>query len=739
MQNNNKLPALLLTLITVSGFVFSSPALSEPSAERPRIGLVLGGGGARGAAHVGVLKVLEELRIPVDYVVGTSMGSVVGGLYASGMSAEQIKQEMLNMDWDDVFNDDPDRRNLSFRRKHDDLLYMYGLKPGFNDGQIQLPLAFVHGQKFDLELNRLTLPVFDTRDFNQLPIPYRAIACDLETGEEVVLGGGSLARAIRASMAVPAVFDPVEINGRLLVDGGLANNVPVSAARDMGADVFIVVDVGSGLSTREDLTGGLAVTGQLAGFLFSLNTEQQLASLTDKDVLIRPDLGDIGGGSFNRVSDAMPIGEASARKAIETLRRYSLSEEDYQQHVATRLKRTPASTFIDAIRIENNSTIDNDVIAVRISAQPGKPLDLERLEEDIGDVYGLDLFESVRYELIKENGQNVLVILVKEKSWGPGYVQLGLQTSNNLQGDTNFSFSLLHSLTAINSLNGEWRTGLQFGDEPNIFTEIHQPLDPKSRYFVAGKLGFGSRNINQFTNDGDLLRRYQLTSSRLELSAGREFGTWGEGRFGYRRGSGEANVTIGESAPDIDVDRGESFFRLSLDELDNPRFPRHGQMGSLEVRAARKDMGASADYNQMQLNFLQVFPWGENTLIGSILAGITEDDNAPIEALYRIGGLFRLSGLQENQFSGQHTGLLSLIYMRRTKNLTLFRSYVGASLELGNVWQSTDDINADNSITAGSVFLAMDTPIGQFYVAYGRTDTDQSSVHIYLSPRFAGM
>ena len=239
------------------------------------------------------------------------------------MSAQEIEREILTMDWADVFKDAPTREEISFRRKRDDDFYAIKVKPGFNDGKIEFPLAYVRGQKFDLVLSRLTLPMYEVKAFDRLPIPYRAVATDIETGKEVVLSHGSLGQVIRASMAVPAAFDPAEIDGRLFVDGGLANNVPVSVARDMGAEVFIVVDVGSGLYTRDEISSALDVTGQLANFLFTLNTEQQMKPLGPRDVLIRPQLGDIGGGSFERAAEAIPIGERAARDVTEALRRYS--------------------------------------------------------------------------------------------------------------------------------------------------------------------------------------------------------------------------------------------------------------------------------------------------------------------------------------------------------------------------------------------------------------------------------
>jgi NTE family protein len=704
---------------------------------RPRIGLVLGGGGARGAAHVGVLKVIEELRIPVDYVAGTSMGSIVGGLYASGLNAEQIEREILAMNWNDLFQDYPSREVRSFRRKRDDQIYLIKAKPGYNKGKVQLPLAYIRGQKFDLVLNRLTLPMFEVKDFDLMPIPYRAVATDIETGKEVVLSTGSLAKSIRASMAVPAAFDPVEIDGRLLIDGGLANNVPVSVVRDMGAEVFIVVDVGSGLYDRDEINSALDITGQLANFLFTLNTEPQLQTLGSRDVLIRPQLGDIGGNSFDRASEAIPIGERAARESIEALRQYSLSTGDYARHVADRTQPGADIPVVEFVRTNNDSKVADEVIASRISASIGQPLDVAQLESDIGRVYGLDIFESVRYDILREDEKTGLLISATEKHWGPAFVQFGLDASSDMDGGSTFKLGLLYSRGAVNALNGEWRTGVQIGDEPAVVTEVHQPLDPLSRYFLSGSIGYSGRRVDTFDDAGDNIARYQLSLYQLELGAGREFGTWGEGRLGYRRASGDAEVKIGTPAPDIDLDRGEIFLRLSDDKMDSFNFPRAGHYGKAEWIVARKGLGARSDYDQVRLNYSQAFSWGSNTLIGGLVGATTLNEEAPLEGLFQIGGLFRLSGLQENQLSGQHAGLVGLIYMRRLQHSRFLQSYIGGSLEAGNVWQDTADVSLDNSIIGGSAFLGLDTPIGPVYLGYGRTDTSESSIYIHIGPRLS--
>jgi NTE family protein len=719
----------------------SAQTASEPQASpgaRPKIGLVLAGGGAKGAAHVGVLKVLEEMNIPVDYVAGTSMGSIIGGLYASGLSPQEIEREIQNIDWRDVFKDEPNREDRSFRRKQDDALYVFKAKPGFRDGAIQLPLAYVHGQKFDLQLNRLTAQVSQVKDFDRLPIPFRAVATDLETGKEVVLKSGNLARSLRASMAVPGAFDPVEIDGRLLVDGGISNNVPVSVARAMGADIVIVSHLGGDMLTRDQITSALSVAGQMANFLFALNSQEQLKSLGPRDVLITSRLGDIGAGSFDRINDAMPIGEQAARQAAESLRRYSLSQVDYDRYLASRGKpgAEGGADVVAFVRIQNRSKVSDEVISRYISAKPGEPLDVAQLERDIQQIYGLEIFESVRYELVEENGQTGVVIQAKEKPWGPSYLQAGLITSSNFEGDAPFRLGLTYTMTQINPLNGELRVGGQIGDEPALFGEIFQPIDPGAHYFVSGKLGYLTRNINLFDSEGNNYAQARARGYALELGAGRQFGTWGEARLGYRRETGDIDIGIGAPTSSQDYDTGFLFVRLTDDKLNSVYFPTKGHAGKLEWRMSREDFGADTDFDQATLGYHHAFSWGRNALFGGLLVELTPDEDAPIQSLYRLGGFLKLSGLSQDELTGQQAGLARLVYLRRINDIQFFKAYAGASLEAGKVWQDSGDIFND-SIVAGSAFIGADTPIGPLYLGYGHTDSGDGSLYLFLGPLFS--
>lgn len=726
--------------VVALGWAVNPACAGKPGASdsaRPKIGLVLAGGGAKGAAHVGVLKVLEEMRIPVDVVVGTSMGSIVGGLYAAGMRPEDIERAIQEIDWVDLFEDAPSRADRSFRRKADDALYMFKAKPGFSDGQIKVPLAVIQGQKFDLQLNRLTQGVSAIADFDGLPIPYRAVAADLETGEQVVLKSGSLARSIRASMAVPGAFDPVELDGRLLVDGGIANNIPVSVARDLGADVLIVSELGTDMLTREEIRSGLDVAAQMVNFLFVINSRKQLETLTADDVRISVQLGEIGAGSFDRVKEAIPLGAEATRAVAEQLRRYALDEPDYRLHVADRAVPEGGQRVVDFVRIENNSRVGDDVIASRLSVKAGEPLDVAALEHDIQQIYGLEIFESVRYTLIEEDGRSGLVVKATEKSWGPGYLQTGLITSSNFAGDSVFRLGLTYTRTAINALNGEWRAGAQIGDEPAVLAEIFQPFDPGARYFGFAKVAHETRNVNLIDEDGNKTAELRAKGFGMEVGVGRQFGTWGELRLGYRRRTGDIEVGVGEPAPARDFETGEVFVRLTDDKLDSLYFPRQGHFARAEWLASRTDFGADTDFDQANYALLLAQSWGRNTLLGGVDVRATVDGTASLQNLQRLGGFLRLSGFEDGRLTGQQSGLVRLIYMRRINDIQQFTAYAGASVEAGNVWERAGDIGGGSLVVGGSVFIGADTPIGPLYFGYGHNDAGEGSVYLYLGPLFS--
>ena len=734
----------LFLLLALSAFFsfgsFSLMAAEEAHNERPKIGLALSGGGARGAAHVGVLKVLEELRIPVDYIAGTSMGAVIGGLYASGMNSAEIEHQLNTIDWTTVFDDKPARPERSQRRKNDDRLYLVDGKIGINDAGLNLPKSAVEGQRFNLILKSLTLPVTNVTNFDDLPIPFRAVAMDITTGDEVVLGEGDLATAMHASMAIPAIFSPIKLDGKILVDGGAANNLPISVVRDMGADIVIAIDISTPLLEQEDLDRPLAVIAQLTGLLTRRNVEDQLQTLTDDDVLIIPTLEEVGSMSFDRVAEAIQQGEQAAIKQHSQLSTLSLDSKQYQSYEATQKRSAWQQPTVEFLRINNNSRLSDEVIQSHLAIKVGEPLDIKNIEQGVDTVYGLDIFESVRYDLITEEGKTGVMVSAKEKSWGTDSLQTGLELASDTDGDSSFNLAIAYTQQPLNSLNGEWRTALQMGERPGIITEIYQPLDPASRYFFHSGLSWLKSDIRIFEGDGSgqAEAEYDVERWTLSLSVGRNIAKWGEIRFGVRRFTGEADLDIGGSGfDDFNFDDGYFFARAQMDTVDNLNFPRSGYFNSIEWKSAKDYLGADEEYEQVDLKLSGANSWGDNTLITSISYGSTVSGDTAITNRFELGGFLNLSGYKVGELSGQHYGLLSLAYQRRIYQSKFFPTYAGAAFQMGNTWEDKDDIQFGDMVSSGTLFVGTDTPIGPLYLGYGVAEgNNDGSAYLFLGNPF---
>jgi NTE family protein len=716
-----------------------SPDATEAGASRPRIGLALSGGGARGGAHIGVLLALRDLGIPIDYVAGTSMGAVIGSLYASGLDEDELEATAREIDWATILEEQVDRDDRSFHRKRDDELYLVKQRAGFNDGQLELPLGLIQGQSMDLLLGRLMLPVSHVEDFDDLAVPFRAVAADVVTGEAVVLERGSLARAVRASLSLPAVFAPVEIDGRLLVDGGIAQNLPVETVRAMGADIVIAVDISTPLATREELTSVLSIASQLTGFLTTGGTAAQIEKLGPGDVLIRPELGDITTTGFERIAETFPIGYAATMQMAEQLRTLALAPEPYQAHRNSRpTPRTATPPQIDFVRLENESRVANSIIEARLEDIPtGVPLDVAATESAIAKVYGLQVFQNVRYSVVEENGQNGLEIEVEEREWGPSYLQAGIEYNSAGDDNTQFGLYLSYLRTAMNSAGAEWRSTLGLGDEPSVATEWHQPYGRNAMYFSAAGLKVESPLINVFEGE-QKIAQVQMPQSTLNVAVGREFGNWGELRLGLDRGVGDSELVTGDQASIIpgEFDRGELFTRFSIDTLDSLYFPSRGGKVIAEWGLSRDSLGADQNFDQIRLNAIGAKTFGSSTLFGLIRYNSTMDGVSPPQDLFRIGGFFNLSGFAKNELTGQHTAHVLAGFHRRLSRAGTLPLYAGITLEKGNAWDNRSEMSLGNSLQAGSLWVGADTPIGPLYFAYGAAEGGRNSVYIFLGSTF---
>ena len=731
---------LLLTLVSV--FTLPNAVADQSNDDRPKIGLALSGGGARGAAHVGVIKVLEEMRIPIDYIAGTSMGAVIGGLYASGMSSDEIGRQLKQINWNDVFKDKRSRQDRSQRRKDDDRLYLVKGKIGVDDSSVNLPSALILGQKFDLILKALTLPVTDVHDFDRLPTPFRAVAMDIATGEEVVLARGDLALAMHASMAIPAAFSPIEWDGRKLVDGGAANNLPISVVRNMGADIVIAVDISTPLLKKEEISTVFDTLDQLTGILTRRNVEAQIKTLTDKDILIIPELGSIATMDFDRADEAINVGMNKGRESRQQLAKLEVDEKTYLNYVTQHHRSKRAIPVISFIRFENDSPLSEEVLRQHFALETGQPLDIGEIESGIAAIYGLDIFESVRYDVVteKEQGKNQTGVIVKatEKSWGTNSLQGGLELSSDLSGQSSFNIGIAFTKMPLNKLNGEWRTAIQLGEEPGLVTEIYQPLGPAARYFSSAAMLFDNQNVRLFSGIGNRADvEYDIQRYGLRFALGRNFGKWGDLRFGLNRQFGEADVSVGPPTfSNFDFDDGYFFVRARSDTLDNLNFPKSGSLTEFQWLTANESLGADSEYDQIQVRMSGAKSWGDDTVLAGFTFGSTISGDAPIYSRFRLGGFMQLSGLEKNEISGQHAGVATVAYQRRIYRSELVPVYGGVVLQAGNTWESRSDISTNDLLGSGTLYLGTDTPLGPLYLGFGLTEGGNNAAYLFLGQPF---
>ncbi len=742
--------AMICALLAFASAVRASPESSEAvpagqalDAHRPRIALVLSGGGARGTAHIGVLKVLEEMRVPIDAIAGTSIGAVVGGLYAAGVPAAEIEKVMASIDWQEAFRDRPSRADLAFRRKQDDADYPVRLPLGIKGGKFLLPKGLIQGQRLHQMLRSATLPVAHIDRFDDLPIAFRAVATDIESGAAVVLDQGDLATALRASMSAPGVFAPVEVGGQLLVDGGIANNLPIEEARALGADVLIVSDVSFPLQRREELNSPLEISNQMLAILIRRETLRQRALLTSRDVIIEAPLAGASSFDFSNVTGTIASGEQAARAATAQLGALSLPPSAYAQSVARRTARDELPQQIDFIRADGRSRRYAKTIESTLAPFVGKPLDVSALEQKVTELYGLDLFETLDYSVVREGDRTGLEVRARRKSWGPNYVRFALNLQDDFEGNNSFNAGARFIVTELNALGAEWLTDLQVGENPHVRTEVWQPLSYTSRFFIAPQLLFEIRNVPLLEGQ-TRIAEFRVRSGELGLDVGREFGNWGELRLGLRRGEGQSRVRIGDPAlPEQDFETGEFSARFSYDELDNLNFPRSGQLFTFQWDAARADLGDDQSSDILSMNWLVADTFGRHTVVFWTSAGstVSADSATPaIEDFFTLGGFLNLSGIAPESIAGPHVGIARLIYYRQIgregPGFLNVPTYAGVSLEAGNVWAERSDASFSSALKDASVFLGLDTLIGPLYLAAGVDDRGDTAFYLFMGRPF---
>jgi NTE family protein len=718
----------------------SGASAARPAGSRPKIGLVLSGGGARGAAHVGVLKVLEELRVPVDLIVGTSMGSIVGGSYASGMPVAEMEAAIGTITTASLFNDRPPRADLPMRRKEEDATPYVIPELGVTSDGISLPKGLVTGVSVEAQLRKLVR--FTTvRNFDRLPIPFRAIATDLGTGEMVVLKEGSLVTAMRASMSVPGGMAPVQIGNRQLVDGGLVRNLGVDIARSMGADVIIAVNLGTPLLKPDQITSVLSVTAQMINILTEQNVRQSLSELKPQDILILPELGDFSAGNFDELPKTLPIGEAAARRVADRLRTLSLPPEQY---ATLRKRQSPAETdqtitVVDQIRVEGTKRINPKVVLQSMQTEVGKPLDRDTLDLDLRRIYGRGDFENVTFSVEEADGKDTLTIKVIEKP-ETHYVRFGLELEADLGKRSYFNLYGSHRAKALNGFGAEWRNDVVLGRDVLLASEFYQPLSERQYFFVAPQIRYANRPLDLYV-DTLLSTEYRDQSAVAQLDVGANFLQYGTVRIGLQAGARQFRQQSGSIALPATgtTNIRAAMFDLKLDQFAGVSFPTSGWAAEAETYSQLTALGGDESYNRWRAQAGTALTTGRHTfeLTGS-MGGRWGSNRVPAYDQFELGGFLKLSGLAPGQLRTDDYGFARLVYRTKLAEIPLFEGmYFGASAEaayarpLIPLWHGKI-VSGKIAIPAGSVYVGVDSPLGPLYVGFGYAGRDNMAVYLFL-------
>ncbi|MCW8833029.1 MAG: patatin-like phospholipase family protein [Colwellia sp.] len=736
----------LFILLLVVASTYCANLVAQTQHSRPKIGVVLSGGGAKGAAHIGVLKVLEKHHVPVDYVVGTSIGAYVGGLYALGYSAAQIEEIMLKLPWDNGYSDFIPRQQLSFENKKLRDRYNLTFHLGYSEGELKTPSGLLLGQSAGqlLKLSTDTVPQFT--HFDELAIPYRAIASNIATSKMVVIEKGSISKAMRASAAVPGVVEPVKIDGQLLVDGGITNNMPVDVVKAMGADIVIAVDIGSPLLDKEDIGSTIDVINQLSNILTNTTTLLQKEHLSEQDILLRPAIDDLSTTDFSIMPQALALGEKIALSAQDKISQLTINLQEYEDYQAD--KNRKSQTWFDSfdkpvvsIVYQNNSNVSEVIIKEKFAIKEGDVVTKEALDAAINRVYAINEFEHVDAEFIDLPEGRQLILMTEKKSWGPDYLHFGF----SLQSDFNFKSILALDVAYINNditpNGGEWRNEAKLGWESSIATEFYQPID-KSQYFF-------SRSRIEFIQD-----KWEPTETRPELVNEHVLGNLGLGinytgngaiEFGFIGEKGKLSFKDEVSAS-LDYHSLGGYASFGYDNLDSINFPTQGNKLAINAfwRSDHYDdfegVAPKDTSLEIQLDWRGAFSLNHHAFVGIASFATVENDSDFSVHVTELGGFLNLSGFQKDALIGVHKAFAAIVYQydlgRELFGNASLPMYIGTSFEAGNVWTVNESVKLDDVISSGSLYLGTDTSFGPAVFGIGFASGGKSSVFISLGKSF---
>ena len=681
---------------------------------RPKIGVALEGGGAMGLAHIGVLKWFEEHHIPVDYVAGTSMGGLIGGFYATGMTPEEMQKLIEGLDWRKILDDRTPYEDLSYRRKEDQRAYPNSLIFGLRHG-LSAPAGLIAGHQIGLLIDRVTLPYYGISSFDDMPVPFRCVATDLVSGQSHVFKDGPLAIALRSTMSIPGAFSPVREGKAVYVDGGLLDNLPTDVVRKMGAEIVIAVHLEPAPVQADDIRSVFSVLNHSVS---AVVTENEVRSLELADSIISVPLGEFTTVDYAESESIMQRGYEAAKAKARMLEAFALNDTDWDAYFQARKARErtelPVPQFVKVEGTSERQAVD---VARYLKGVPNKPIEPLKLDRALTRLTGVGRFDSASYWLTEEDGKAGLLVRVVEKNDAPPMFQTAFEVDGSQAGNVDFTTGTRFTFMDVAGYRSEWRTDLLLGNTYGIQTELYRPFRAESRWFFAPHADASDTTFQIYAKN-DPLADYRIYRINIGGDVGYSFGRFSELRVGYEVGSLNTKLRLGTpEIPSLAGRVGQSHLHYLLDHTDDPVIPRRGFSAESNFRWFDQNPGATSAFPSMDLKLgyfqpisqpASIFVQGEGgTTFGTTSTGIPQ---------FFLGGPLRLSAYGNNEFQGNQYYLFRAGYMRDLLTLPPFvgkKVYAVGAYEIGKMYGVTADSNLPNDVAAG--FLA-ETAVGPFFI-----------------------
>jgi len=688
---------------------------------RPKIGLVLEGGSALGLAHIGVISWLEEHHIPVSYVAGTSMGGLVGGMYATGNSPAEMHELVDNIPWGEVLRGETPFQDLNYRRKEDKRDYPNNLEFGLKN-RIRFPEGFNSGHQVGLILDRIALPYSGVKSFDDLPIPFACVASDLISGKEYVFRNGSLSTALRSTMSLPGVFTPVRSDGHLFADGGILNNLPTDVAKAMGADVVIAVHLEVEALKPNASLSSVGVLGRSVSVVVAAT---ELRGIEKADVLIPVDVSAFDSMDYEESRELSQRGYEAAQAKAGILTGLSVDDETWQRYLSERKNRMRSVPVPQFIEVTGTNSHGARQIENALSSDVGKPVNSITIDRQLTNLTGVGRYSRLGYRMTEQGNRPGLMITADEKQYGPPFVQPNIIIDGSDRNNVLFTMGARITLLDLGGFRSELRNDIMFGSNDELRSEYYHPFTPTSRWFVAPRAFGEATQFNIYSKD-TRLAEYRNKQAGGGLDFGYQLSRSSELRFGYEAAAQRFTPSIGNPnvLPKVSGRKGISSIQYSLIDVDSPTIPHAGVEAYFRTSWFDATPGATSNF---PLSELQIEGFKRisqpSSLFLTASGGTTYGSTQTGIPQFSLGGLSNLTAYGTNELLTDQYFLFKTGYIRQLATLP---PYLGrdidfiAKYEIGKAYGLP---HASQLPMDGALGIVVNTIFGPVIVggAYGDT------------------